>query len=234
MAQKIITYQQKNFEISYCLVNHQSKKTMLFLHGWGSNKELMQLAFKNHFKDFNHIYVDLPGFGKSFNDRALITQDYANIIEIFLKEISVSPNIVVGHSFGGKIAILLDYEIILLSTAGILEPKSIKVKFKIFLAKLLKILRLKGSFLRSEDANHLNEGMYQTFKNVVNEDFSPIFSHFNNQATIFWGIDDQATSLESGKKISKLIKKCRFFTLEGDHYFFLKQGSEIEKLYYES
>ncbi len=42
--------------------------------------------------------------------------------------------------------------------------------------------------------------MYATFKNVVDEDFSSKFEAFSNNALIFWGEEDRATSLESGKK----------------------------------
>ncbi len=232
MAIKSLCYQNKIFEISYDLTHHQSTKNIVFLHGWGSNKELMQIAFKDTFLNFNHYYIDLPGFGRSPNQYALFTQDYAQIIELFFKNLQIKADVIVGHSFGGKIAALLDSEIILLSSAGILEPKPLSVHAKIYFAKILKKLGLKGGFLRSPDAYKLNAGMYQTFKNVVNEDFSIIFSNFKYQASIFWGKEDKATSLSSGQKISKLIKNSRFYPLNGDHYFFLKQGREIEKLYY--
>lgn len=231
MALKILDYQNQKFDLVYQLINNNAQKNMVFLHGWGSNKELMQMAFEGVFSDFNHYYIDLPGFGKSFNDCALHTHDYAQILRIFFAQLGFQPDVIVGHSFGGKVAVLLDSEVILLSSAGILEPKSFSVRLKIAIAKILKKLRLKGAFLRSKDANNLNEGMYQTFKNVVNEDFSEIFASFKQKATIFWGIDDKATSLASGQKISSFIENSRFYPLVGDHYFFLKQGKEIQRLY---
>lgn len=232
MAKRILSYQNKDFEIAYEYLSNHSDKNMIFLHGWGSNKELMQSAFKNTFKAFNHLYIDLPGFGKSVNNTILHTKDYAHIIEAFLSLIKIDADVIVGHSFGGKVAVLLDKEVILLSTAGILEPKPLKIKLKILLAKALKTLGIKGNFLRSKDADNLNSGMYETFKNVVNEDFSSIFANFQKKASIFWGISDRATSLDSGEKISKLIKNSRFFALTGDHYFFLNQGKKIEELFY--
>ncbi len=231
MASKTITYQNHSFIISYEIIQNNVQKNMIFLHGWGSNKALMLQAFKDYFTDFNHCYIDLPGFGKSPNEIALFTKDYANIVKIFLEAINFKADVILGHSFGGKVAALLDYEIILLSSAGILEKKPLKVRAKILCAKLFKILRIKTSILRSKDADQLNSGMYQTFKNVVNEDFSPIFKNFKNKASIFWGIDDKATNIQSGKKISKLIENSRFYALEGDHFFFLTQGREIQSLY---
>ena len=48
-----------------------------------------------------------------------------------------------------------------------------------------------------------------------------------NNAFIFWGEDDSATSLKSGEKIASLIKKSIFTSYSGDHYFFLKHAKNI-------
>jgi surfactin synthase thioesterase subunit len=75
----------------------------------------------------------------------------------------------------------------------------------------------------------MSENMYATFKNVVNEDFSSHFSNFSNNALIFWGEKDSATSLESGKKIKSLIKKSAFTSYDGDHYFFAHNAKNISE-----
>ncbi|EHR4645575.1 alpha/beta hydrolase, partial [Campylobacter coli] len=139
--------------------------------------------------------------------------------------------IFLGHSFGGKIAALLvlDFQkaqLILLSNSGILAKKSFKVRFKIILFKFLKKLGL-GRFYRyfaSKDGANLNPLMYQTFKNVVDEDLSQTFAKIDNKSLIFWGIDDKATPLKSGEAMHKLIKTSEFYPLEGDHFFFLKHS----------
>ncbi|MCV6607685.1 MAG: alpha/beta hydrolase, partial [Campylobacterales bacterium] len=73
------------------------------------------------------------------------------------------------------------------------------------------------------------QNMYETLKNVVNEDFRDSFRTYKGNAQIFWGISDTATSLSSGEEISKIIKNSQFYPMEGDHYFFLNKGKEIEK-----
>ncbi|PAF53740.1 2-hydroxy-6-oxohepta-2,4-dienoate hydrolase [Helicobacter sp. 13S00482-2] len=233
MAKRSICYEDNKFEISYIFLDNHSSKNMLFLHGWGSNKELMEIAFKDSFKDFNHYYVDMPGFGNSPNEFIISTKDYASIITSFINSFDIKINIILGHSFGGKVALLCNSdEIILLSSAGIVVPKSLKVKFKIFSAKILKILGINSKKLRSADADNLNEAMYEVFKQVVNEDFSNIYAHFSKKAYIFWGRDDKATPLWCGEKISSLMPNNHFFVLEGDHYFFLKQAKTIDKQYH--
>ena len=238
MARKIIEYKDLCFEVSYEITPASSisnpPKSMLFLHGWGSHKDLMKIAFDKSFSSYEHIYIDLPGFGDSPNDIPLYTEDYAKIVELFLANIHRSIDVMVGHSFGGKVAVLCQpKELILLSSAGIPVAKSLKVRSKIYLAKILGKIGLKGvsSRFRSKDVELMNEGMYQTFKNVVDEDFSSKFAQYQGRASVFWGKADTATPLFCGYKIANLIEDSRFFMLEGDHYFFLKQAQEIETLY---
>lgn len=230
MAVKNVVIDNKIFDISYEIVNPTATKDIIFLHGWGSNKDIMKSAFSTYLKKFRHIYIDLPGFGKSKNEYILTTKDYVNITLEFLKLLHSSKDIIVGHSYGGKIATLLNPKtLVLLSSAGILEEKPFDVKLKIFFAKFLNSLGLKNitKRFRSKDVNNMNENMYATFKNVVNEDFSSNFLNFSNKAFIFWGKDDKATSLESGQKISNLIKNSTFEAFEGDHYFFIKKAKNI-------
>lgn len=235
MAIRDIVYRNNIVTISYRIINHNAQKNIVFLHGWGSNKELMVMAFEKSFHDFNHLYIDLPGFGGSINTMLLNTYDYANIIELFLQQIHINAvsehSIIVGHSFGGKIALLLNREIILLSSAGILLPKPFGIKCKIFLSKILKYSPISLDFLKAQDARNLNSIMYEVFKCVVNEDFKDVYARFQQKATIFWGRNDTATPLESYHTICRLMPHAKSHVLEGDHYFFLQQASLIESLY---
>lgn len=232
MALKNVKVANKNFDISYEIVNPTKQKDIIFLHGWGSNKEIMKNAFGKYLNDFRHIYIDMPGFGKSPNNYELKTTDYVQILEDFFKLLNSSKQIIVGHSYGGKVATLLNPKnLVLLSSAGILEGKPLDVKMKILSAKVFNKLGLKSitKKFRSDDVNSMSENMYATFKNVVNEDFSSHFLAFENNALIFWGEKDSATSLASGKKIASLIKKSTFISYDSDHYFFVKYAKDISE-----
>lgn len=219
-----------SFDISYDIINPTAIKTILFLHGWGSNKEIMKQAFSNTLKDFKHIYIDMPGFGNTPNNIFLTTEDYARIVKSFLAELNITSDVVAGHSFGGKVATLLNPPcLILIASAGIQVPKPVSVKIKIALFKLLKPLRLSRlrSIFVSDDAKGMNEGMYETFKYVVNEEFENSFKNVDSKTLMFWGQSDTATPLWTAKKISEMIANRKLYTYEGDHYFFLKHSSEI-------
>ena len=231
MAVKEVKYGGKIYRISYETVNLAHKDVALFLHGWGANKEIMKKAFGAYFKDFRHVYVDMPGFGASSMHGALATKDYAKIIKSFLNELGASPKIIFGHSFGGKVATLLNPEYLaLLSSAGIVAKKPLWVRFKIALFKFLKLFGLGFlyKFFATKDVKGMSKTMYETLKNVVDEDFSSKFADFGGKAFIFWGEEDKATPLKSGERVSRLIKNSEFHALKGDHFFFLLHARYID------
>ncbi|MDD3463074.1 MAG: alpha/beta hydrolase [Sulfurospirillaceae bacterium] len=232
MAKREIVFNKTSYDISYELLHVGKEHSILFLHGWGSNKEIMKQAFGKTFEDFEHIYIDLPGFGLSSIKHAIATSEYKMIVEEFLKKIEKTPDVVVGHSFGGKIASLLNPKyLVLLSSAGIILPKSIKIKTKIWIFKTFKPLFPKSfyRFFASKDVAGMSEVMYEILKKVVNEDFSHIFASLKSKVFIFWGEQDDATPLLCGKKIHELIPNSSFCKMDGDHFFFVKNAFEISR-----
>lgn len=89
----------------------------------------MKNAFKACFADYQHIYLDLPGFGHSSIKDPIDTTIYAMIVEAFLKQFGLKPSAIFGHSFRKVAEALLKPEVlVLLSSAGIVVPKSFKLK----------------------------------------------------------------------------------------------------------
>ncbi len=189
------------------------------------------------FKGYRHLYLDLPGFGASSVHSVIDTLAYAQIVSHFLRVLEIEPDIIFGHSFGGKVATLLQpKQLVLLSSAGIVAPKSFKVKAKIALFKLLKPFAPKKfyRFFATKDVEGMSQTMYEILKKVVNEDWSEYFLTCQSQTFIFWGKEDNATPFQSGKKMHQLIKNSTFVPLDGDHFFFVRRAKEIEKLLLES
>ncbi|MBO7370460.1 MAG: alpha/beta hydrolase, partial [Campylobacter sp.] len=213
--------------------NTNLKPYILILHGWGAKKELMTAAFKGKFSSFSQIYVDLTGFGKSSVSLPICTKDYTSIVKEFIVKMGYEPVAVMGHSFGGKVATLLNPQnLILLSSAGVLESKPLKVRLKIAIFKILKMLGLSRfyKFFATSDVKSMSKTMYEILKLVVNEDFTEHFKSVSSTKTlIFWGMEDTATHLQSGEKIHSLIKNSKFYPLDGDHFFFIKNGEFIAK-----
>jgi non-heme chloroperoxidase len=230
MAIKSIQYNHHTLDISYEILNPQAPVDIIILHGWGSNKSLMKKSFAPYMNAFRHIYIDLPGFGGSTCNVALETKDYARIVELLMIHLNASKEIILGHSFGGKVAVLLEPKVlVLVSSAGIYIPKSFKVKAKIAIFKIFKtfgLAKLRSIFV-AEDAKHLSEPMYETFKNVVDEDFSEEFTSYNGKALLCWGREDTATPLTCAGEIDELIQDSTLKIYDGDHYFFMNHAEEV-------
>ncbi|KYJ86552.1 alpha/beta fold hydrolase [Sulfurovum riftiae] len=230
MASKEITYKEHSFQLSYEMVNPGQDDVLLVLHGWGSNKEIMKQAFGRLLPAYKHIYLDMPGFGKSSNEMVLTTEDYVAIVRLFLDSLNVRPKIAMGHSFGGKVSTLLDPPcLVLLSSSGILVPKPLDVKVKIAVTKLLKPFKFAWvrKLFASKDVEGMSHAMYETFKNVVNEEFEHNFSAVSGKALLFWGREDTATPLWTAEKIEKMIGDATLYPLDGDHFFFLNHAPFI-------
>ncbi|MDR1977075.1 MAG: alpha/beta hydrolase [Campylobacteraceae bacterium] len=232
MAIKRVEYNGAELSLSYLLLNQDKEESILFLHGWGANKELMKNSFGDFFKDYRHIYLDLPGFGNSSINAALDSYEVKAVVEKFLRALNQTPQIIIGHSFGGKIALLLNPEnIVLLSSSGIILPKRLWVKIKIRLFKIAKIFGLKGLYkvFASKDVKGMDMVMYEMFKKVVDEDMSEVFKAYEGRAVLFWGEDDDVTPLVAAFKIRDFMKNSTLHMLKGGHFFFADKGKIIEE-----
>jgi pimeloyl-ACP methyl ester carboxylesterase len=160
----------------------------------------------------------------------LTVEDYAHIVQLFLETLGKKATIAMGHSFGGKVATLLNTPcLVLLSSAGVVTVKPWSVKVKIATFKLLKPLGMKKirELFVAPDAQGMSHEMYETFKNVVDENFEDSFAKSKSKALCFWGKEDTATPLYTGEKIAGLIENSEFYPLDGDHFFFLQHKDFI-------
>lgn len=238
VASRVVVVDGLSYELSYELVRSDKDGALkiLFLHGWGAKKELMRDAFSKHFMGFEQLYLDLSGFGaSSLPAKALNSAEYSKVVHSFLKSLNFSPDVLLGHSFGGKICSLLASKLnpsllVLLSSAGLPQPKPIWLKLKIALFKLFKLFGLgfMRKFFASADVRGMDSVMYESFKAVVDEDFSPVFKQLNGQRVlIFWGKDDKATPLRTGEQMSLLLKNSKLRVFAGGHFFFLDYAKDI-------
>lgn len=82
----------------------QKPPRVLALHGWGRSHRDFSAALEG----LDAIAVDLPGFGASPPPEAAIgAHGYAEIVASVLSHFD-RPPVVVGHSFGGRVAVALE------------------------------------------------------------------------------------------------------------------------------
>ena len=95
---------QKTF---YWEKNPSGKNSLILLHGFpGGHGGFLKIASK--FSDFHIIIPDLPGCGKSSPLRKRHNlENYTQWLDDFMKAIDLSRAIIIGHSFGSRVAIFL-------------------------------------------------------------------------------------------------------------------------------
>lgn len=185
----------------------------------------------------------MPGFGKSPEPTgAWGVEDYTKLIERFISLEGLDNPILVGHSFGGRIAILLASRnknldsVVLVDAAGIKPHRTPKYYAKVYSFKIAKMLmraflsrekyELRIEAMRakrgSSDYSSATPIMRAIMSRVVNEDLSDRLPMICVPVLLIWGEDDKATPLADAKKMERLIPDAGLVAFSGcGHYSFL-------------
>jgi len=97
-----------NININYEMIGYGDKKVVL-LHGFGTSlhtwDDIKELFPKN---EFTLYLIDLKGFGNSSKpeDDQYTIQAQSKIVEQFIRDINTDSLYLIGHSFGGGVALL--------------------------------------------------------------------------------------------------------------------------------
>lgn len=218
---------------------------VVVLHGWGCNIDTV-IPIVNILKNKYKVYaLDLPGFGKSQEPKDVFDSfDYARIVKTFLEKMEINKAVFIGHSFGGKLSIILgskypEYveKIVLIDSAGLIAIRGPKYYFKVYSFKSLRFIykhlffwikddkRLEKFYKKfgSDDYRNATGIMRRIFVKVVNENLRPILKDIKVPTLLIWGDKDDATPLYMGKIMEKEIKDSGLVILEGTgHYSYLE------------
>lgn len=211
-------YRGVNIHIEYSL---GTKGNVVLLHGWGASVQAMSGIFAHLSRNGFSVYsIDFPGFGQS--DLPGVdwgTFDYADAVQAFLCDNNIILPLIIGHSFGGRVAIILGARkvakgLILTSAAGIKPRFSIKKRCKILLYKLHK-----SKNAGSEDYRALPDSMKGVFVRVVNTHLETYMKRINVPALLIWGDGDNETPLYMAKRMNKLIRQSGLAVIGGCGHF---------------
>lgn len=216
----------------------------IFLHGWRSQGMVWQNIVNNQvFSKYNCYLLDLPGFGDSPTPKfAFGLANYGELVKEFINKHNLQDVSVVGHSFGGRIAMWLAAndqrisKLIIVNGAGI---KANKIKSKIFLAgaKLVKpLFNLFGfrnirtwiyKLIGSEDYLATPE-LTETYKLVTGVDVREFLPKIMAPVLLVWGDKDNDTPLSFAKIFNENIKNSKLVVLAGaGHFSFLDKPQEF-------
>lgn len=200
---------------------------ILFLHGWGQNKESMLPIIDTLKNKYKCVLIDMPGFGKSKFNNAKNMEEYTNKIRTFLEKNKLLPKYIVGHSFGGKVAIEYykqnkNIEKLFLIASPILKPKRhLNYYYKVLKHKIKKRLKLKSNEGSADYKNSPNE-MKNFFISVVNHHYNKMIKDIEIPVILIWGSKDKQVPLNRAKKLNKRLKNSDLYVMKGDHFAYIE------------
>lgn len=229
---------------------HKGRR-LLLLHGWGDRLETFDTLVAALGKSYRITRLDLPGFGTTEPPKVTWgLGDYAKFIDQFVHKLSLTPDVIVGHSNGGALAIVISAQqtkypkqIVLLASAGIRNRHGLRRVIWKLVAKLGKVVtfwlptrykkRLQKRFYGTIGSDmfvapHLQE----TFKRTVAEDISNIANQIDIPTLLIYGKHDRATPLdEVGEPLRMAIPSSKLEVIPGaDHFVHQRAPEQVARL----
>ena len=219
---------------------------ILILHGWGASIDTVRPIINILNNRYKVYALDLPGFGGSSEPKEAIDSfQYAEIVREFLKEMNIEKATFIGHSFGGKLSIILSSKypdlfdkLVLIDSAGLIPKRGLKYYTKVYSFKTLKFIYRKMFFwiknekrmenfykkFGSDDYRDSSGVMRQILVKVVNENLRPLLKDIKASTLIIWGDQDDATPVYMAHIMESEIKDSGLVVFEGaGHYAYLDQ-----------
>lgn len=214
---------------------------ILILHGWNVDSTkydpLIRILSK---KGHRVVAIDMPGFGtEKVPSRPFELSDYVAFVKRAIKEHGLKKPVVIGHSFGGRVAIVLAAQhpdlvgsLVLTGVPGFLPESGAKVSFYYALARIGSIvfsIPLLSHFkdiarhilykaARATDYYRTEGVMRKTFKIIIREDLEGPMEKITVPTHIIWGEDDTTTPLWIGKKMHETIAGSTFSVIPGGRH----------------
>ena len=231
-------FNYNDINIHYQDFGDKSKDTIVFLHGWGQNIQMMEPIAKPLEKTNRIIIIDLPGFGESEEPKYVWTlEEFAEMVHALLEKLNVKNPYLVGHSFGGKISILYTskYDVnrlVLLSSPYKVKIKKVSTKVKIL--KALKkvpglgaLAEVAKKHMGSTDYKNASPMMRDILVKHVNTDLTDIVKTIKVPTFIIWGDNDTAVDVEDAYELEELLQDAGLVVYEGcTHYAYLERAGQ--------
>ena len=233
----------KGVNVNYTFYDNSSNVNLVYLHGWGQNIEMMMPIAKPFIKKYNVLIIDFPGFGDSDEPKEVWSVfDYAEMVNEIVNNLNMKNPIVIGHSFGGKIALIYGYKyktrkvVVLASpykqviTKPTLKMKLLKQAKKI--PGLGKLENFVKKHVGSTDYRNASEMMRKVLVAHVNTDITEDLRKIKCPVLGIWGTNDEAVDIEDGRELENIIPNYGLVEYPGcTHYAYLENlGQTISVL----
>ena len=225
--------------VNYKFNDINSDTTIVLLHGWGQNIEMME-PIGNRFRNkFNVLILDFPGFGESEEPKEVWgVYDYVDCLRKLIESLELSKIILVGHSFGGRVALVYSSKykvekLVCLASPYCKELQKLPLKNRIYKRlKKIKCLtwlaRLMQNKVGSTDYKNASEVMRGVLVKTINFDLSEDVKKIKCPTLLIWGSLDTAVPLKRAYELEKMINDSAVIVYEGaTHYAYLERLNQV-------
>jgi pimeloyl-ACP methyl ester carboxylesterase len=206
--------------------------TVLALPGWSrSHRDFSAVLAPAGAEPLNAIALDLPGFGATpAPPEAWGSRQYAELVAEVLGEMA-APVVVLGHSFGGTVALQLavarpdDVAARVLTGVPLLRPdgRGRRAPWPFRLGRLLHRVGLvpeaRMEALRqrygSSDYRAAQGVMRQVLVRAVNERYGDELAALRCPVTLVWGDDDAEVPVETARTVAGDLDHARLVVVGG-------------------
>lgn len=231
---------------NYQAIGEKNRPVFLILHGWKrSLGEWLPIA-RQISQKYYVVLLDLPGFGGTHMPQSAFSiYDYSKFVEHFLEKLEIKKVTLLGHSFGGRIGIILGAKtkrlekLILVDAAGV-EKRSAAARVKILFFKSVKIFlprklteRLR-QLLGSPDYK-TSGALRNTFIKVINEDLTYLLPEIAAPTVLMWGSRDREVPLWKTKLMKRMIPNSHLRVVWGaGHSPYMEKSKEFMEILQEN
>ncbi|SHE27367.1 Pimeloyl-ACP methyl ester carboxylesterase [Ferrithrix thermotolerans DSM 19514] len=221
-------------------IEGEGELSVVMMHGWGRSSQdfaptVAEMIGEAGSERLKTVRVDLPGFGSSpVPGSALSTSEYADLIAEMIDELFGGRGedekvLIVGHSFGGRVALSLAAKkmpervghMVLVGTPLIRDVKkarvspSVKVARKLHSLGLLSDAKMEKMRQRygSEDYRNASGVMREILVRSVNESYEELFPIIKCPTTLLFGERDGVTSVAQAKVAQGLMPDAKVVTV---------------------
>ena len=211
---------------------------VVLLHGWEQNIAMMKPIGDALCDKHRVTIIDFPGFGESDEPSTDWTiDDYSLLLEKLVKELEIKKPIIIGHSFGGRVAIRYSSynsieKLVLFGSPCI----RVKGNLPLYVRILKKLKTLPGmnyfgefmkKYIGSRDYKAASPIMRKTLVNTVNEDLSMYAKQIEEPTLLIWGENDGEVPVSEAEDIEKIMPDAALIVLPGTHYAYLENLYQV-------
>jgi pimeloyl-ACP methyl ester carboxylesterase len=220
-----------------------SGRPLLLLHGWGTSLDTFDQMAADLGRFFSVTSFDFPGHGGSdLPPTPWHVDDFVGLTLDVMAELGIARPAILGHSFGGRVAIKLAAarpeaveRLVLVDAAGVPPRQTFRRVMRRAASRFANAVgrrlgrpgqAVRGAIVRRiASPDYLNAGpLRATFLAIVKEDLRPSLPAIKCPTLLIWGESDDDTPPADGRTMEKLIPDAHLLVLKNaGHFSYLDQ-----------